>query len=188
MATTLRLAQQPAADDLLSRSPLALLIGMLLDQQVPMEWAFAGPYTISQRMGADDVDPERIAAYDAEAFAALLSDRPAVHRYPASMAGRIQQLCHHVVDMYDGDADAIWRDVDTGVELRARLQALPGFGRQKSQIFVALLGKQLGVQPDGWRKAAGAYGEEGSFRSVADVHDPESLEKVRAFKRSEKRK
>jgi uncharacterized HhH-GPD family protein len=160
---------------------------MLLDQQVPMEWAFAGPHTIAQRMGSDDLDAQAIADADPEQFAALLSQTPAVHRYPASMAKRVHQLCQHLVEHYGGDASAVWRDVDTGRELRTRLQALPGFGKQKSQIFVALLGKQLGVRPDGWREAAGPYGEQGSFRSVADVTGPESLERVRAYKKEAKR-
>lgn len=187
MPTTLHFAQQPEADALLSRSPLATLIGMLLDQQVPMEWAFTGPYTIAQRLGADDLDAHAIAAADPEEFAALLSDKPAVHRYPASMARRVQQLCAHLVEHYGGDAAAVWTDVPTGARVLERLQALPGFGTQKSQIFLALLGKQLGVTPEGWREAAGPYGEEGSFRSVADVTGPESLEQVRSYKRAAKR-
>ncbi|OEJ59731.1 Fe-S cluster assembly protein HesB [Streptomyces agglomeratus] len=186
MSPDIRLAQQPEADELLGRSPLADLIGMLLDQQVPMEWAFAGPYTIAQRLGADDLDAHEIAAYDPDAFAELLSAKPAVHRYPGSMAKRVQQLCQYLVDEYDGDATAIWRDVETGRELLARLDALPGFGKQKSQIFLALLGKQLGVRPEGWREAAGSYGDEGAFRSAADITGPESLAKVRAFKQQTK--
>ncbi|MGW7200995.1 HhH-GPD-type base excision DNA repair protein [Streptomyces chryseus] len=186
MSPEIRLAQQPEADELLGRSPLADLIGMLLDQQVPMEWAFAGPYTIAQRLGGDDLDAHEIAAYDPEAFVELLSAKPAVHRYPGSMAKRVQQLCQYLVDEYDGDATALWRDVATGKELLARLNALPGFGKQKSQIFLALLGKQLGVRPQGWREAAGAYGDEGSYRSAADITGPESLAKVRAFKQEAK--
>jgi uncharacterized HhH-GPD family protein len=182
MDGTVRLAQRPEADALLGRSPLAALIGMLLDQQIPMEWAFSGPYTIAQRLGADDLHASEIAAYDPDGFAALLSAKPAVHRYPGSMAKRIQQLCRYLVDHYDGDAGAVWRDAGTGEELLKRLNALPGFGKQKSQIFLALLGKQFGVTPEGWREAAGAYGEEGSFRSVADITGPESLDKVRAYK------
>ncbi|MCW2874228.1 HhH-GPD-type base excision DNA repair protein [Actinacidiphila oryziradicis] len=187
MDTTLRLAQQPEADALLSRSPLALLIGMLLDQQVPMEWAFSGPYTIAQRLGRDDLDAHEIAGYDPDAFVALLSAKPAVHRYPGSMAKRIQQLCQYLVEHYEGDAAAVWRDVRTGKELLDRLMALPGFGKQKAQIFLALLGKQFGIRPEGWREAAGPYGEEGSYRSVADITGPESLEKVRAYKQQAKR-
>ncbi|TLS40463.1 Fe-S cluster assembly protein HesB [Streptomyces montanus] len=186
MDVTLHLAQQPEADELLGRSPLAALVGMLLDQQVPMEWAFAGPYTIARRMSADDLDAHEIAAYAPEAFAALLSTKPAVHRYPGSMANRIQQLCQYLVEHYDGNAAALWEDVGTGEELLKRLNALPGFGTQKSQIFLALLGKQLGVRPEGWREAAGPYGEPQSFRSVADITGPESLAKVRAHKQEMK--
>jgi uncharacterized HhH-GPD family protein len=160
---------------------------MLLDQQVPMEWAFSGPYTIAQRLGRDDLDAHEIAGYDPDAFVALLSAKPAVHRYPGSMAKRIQQLCQYLVEHYEGDAAAVWRDVRTGKELLDRLMALPGFGKQKAQIFLALLGKQFGIRPEGWREAAGPYGEEGSYRSVADITGPESLEKVRAYKQQAKR-
>ncbi|MGW0575527.1 HhH-GPD-type base excision DNA repair protein [Streptomyces sp. NPDC002920] len=183
---TLHLSQDPEADELLGRSPLAALVGMLLDQQVPMEWAFKGPRTIADRLGADDLDAHDIAAKDPEAFAALLSDKPAVHRYPGSMAKRIQHLCQYLVEHYDGDAGAVWKDAGTGAELLKRLEDLPGFGRQKAQIFLALLGKQLGVRPTGWREAAGAYGEAKSFRSVADITGPESLAKVRAHKQEMK--
>jgi uncharacterized HhH-GPD family protein len=151
-----------------------------------MEWAFKGPRTIADRMGADDLDAHDIAARDPEAFAALLSEKPAVHRYPGSMAGRIQQLCQYLVEHYDGDAEGVWRDVASGKELLKRLKELPGFGAQKAQIFLALLGKQLGVRPEGWREAAGAYGEEGSYRSVADITGPDSLTKVRAHKQEMK--
>ncbi|MDX3578349.1 HhH-GPD-type base excision DNA repair protein [Streptomyces sp. FL07-04A] len=186
MDVTLHLSQDPEADELLGRSPLAALVGMLLDQQVPMEWAFKGPRTIADRLGADDLDAQDIAVQDPEAFAALLSDKPAVHRYPGSMAKRIQQLCQYLVEHYDGDAAAVWKDVGTGRELLERLEELPGFGRQKAQIFLALLGKQLGVRPTGWREAAGSYGEPKSFRSVADITGPESLSKVRAHKQEMK--
>ncbi|MEU5578313.1 HhH-GPD-type base excision DNA repair protein [Streptomyces huasconensis] len=182
MDVTLHIAQQPEADELLGRSPLAALVGMLLDQQVPMEWAFAGPYTIATRMNADDLDAHEIADYDPDDFAALLSAKPAVHRYPGSMAKRIQQLCRYLVDHYEGDAAALWQDAATGEELLERLNDLPGFGRQKAQIFLALLGKQLGVRPKGWREAAGDYGPAKAYRSVADITDPESLRKVRAHK------
>ncbi|MEV6727245.1 MULTISPECIES: HhH-GPD-type base excision DNA repair protein [unclassified Streptomyces] len=186
MDITMRLAQQPEADALLGRSPLAALVGMLLDQQVPMEWAFSGPYTIATRMGADDLDAHAIAAQDPEAFAALLSEKPAVHRYPGSMAKRVQQLCAYLVEHYDGDAEAIWRGVGTGDELLKRLKELPGFGEQKAQIFLALLGKQLGVRPKGWREAAGGYGRANVYRSAADITGPESLAKVRAHKQEMK--
>ncbi|MFE5756375.1 HhH-GPD-type base excision DNA repair protein [Streptomyces massasporeus] len=186
MDVTLHLAQDPEADALLGRSPLAALVGMLLDQQVPMEWAFKGPATIAQRLGTDDLDAHEIAAHEPEAFAALLSQKPAVHRYPGSMAKRIQQLCQYLVEHYDGDAEAVWKDVATGKDLLKRLAELPGFGKQKAQIFLALLGKQLGVRPTGWREAAGSYGEPDSFRSVADITGPESLVKVRAHKQEMK--
>ncbi|MEB8343848.1 HhH-GPD-type base excision DNA repair protein [Streptomyces endophyticus] len=186
MDVTLHLAQEPAADELLGRSPLAALVGMLLDQQVPMEWAFAGPRTIATRLNVDDLDAYEIAAQDPEAFAALLSEKPAVHRYPDSMAKRVQQLCQYLVDHYEGDAAAVWEGVDTGKEVLRRLNELPGFGKQKAQIFLALLGKQLGVRPSGWREAAGAYGEPKAFRSVADITGPESLTKVRAHKQEMK--
>ncbi|MEV2210533.1 HhH-GPD-type base excision DNA repair protein [Streptomyces sp. NPDC050997] len=186
MDVTLHLAQDPEADELLGRSPLAALVGMLLDQQVPMEWAFKGPRTIADRLGADDLDAHEIAAQDPEAFAALLSEKPAVHRYPGSMAKRIQQLCQYLVEHYDGRAELVWKGVDDGRELLRRLQELPGFGKQKAQIFLALLGKQLGVRPEGWREAAGSYGEPNSFRSVADITGPESLTKVRAHKQEMK--
>ncbi|ATL87138.1 HhH-GPD family protein [Streptomyces malaysiensis subsp. malaysiensis] len=172
---------------MLERDPLALMIGMLLDQQVPMEWAFSGPYTIARRLGRDGLDAQEIAAQDPERFAALLSEKPAVHRYPGSMAGRIQQLCRYLVEHYDGDPTALWAEVSSGQELLRRLHELPGFGKQKAQIFLALLGKRMGVRPEGWREAAGAYGEQDAYRSVADITGPESLEKVRAHKQQLKR-
>ncbi|MBM9620620.1 HhH-GPD-type base excision DNA repair protein [Streptomyces zhihengii] len=186
MDATIHLAQQPEADELLGRSALAALVGMLLDQQIPMEWAFTGPYTVARRLGADDLDAGEIAAYDPDAFGELLRRKPAVHRYPASMAKRVQELCRYLVDEYDGDASAVWRDVSSGAELLARLKALPGYGEQKAKIFLALLGKQYGVRPEGWREAAGTYGEEGSFRSAADITGPDSLARVRAWKQEKK--
>lgn len=183
---TLRIAQEPKADELLARSPLAALVGMLLDQQVPMEWAFSGPYSLAQRMGKDDLDAYEIAAHDPEALTELFTAKPALHRYPGSMAKRVQQLCQYLVAEYDGDASAVWTDVPDGAELRKRLNALPGFGTQKAQIFLALLGKQFGVRPTGWREAAGPYGEAGSHRSVADITGPESLAEVRAYKQHAK--
>ncbi|WP_329456695.1 HhH-GPD-type base excision DNA repair protein [Streptomyces sp. NBC_01497] len=184
---TLRIAQNPGADELLGRSPLAALVGMLLDQQIPMEWAFTGPYTLAERMGADDLDARRIAAYDPEAFVALFMEKPAMHRYPASMAGRVQQLCQYLVEMYDGDVVAVWEGASSGQDALRRLNDLPGFGKQKAQIFLALLGKRLGVRPEGWREAAGHYGDEGAYRSAADITGPESLSKVRDFKQEAKR-
>jgi uncharacterized HhH-GPD family protein len=185
MATTLHLTGDAAADALLESNPFALLVGMLLDQQVPMETAFAGPKKIADRFGG--LDPREIADYDPDKFAALCSETPAIHRFPGSMAKRIQTLAHVIVDRYDGDATALWGAGDPdGPEVLRRLKALPGFGEQKAKIFLALLGKQLGVQPEGWREAAGAYGEEGSRRSIADVTGPESLAEVRSFKKAAK--
>lgn len=181
---TLRLAQDAEADALLASDPFALLTGMLLDQQIPMERAFAGPATIARRLGVDHLDPGHVADLDPDAFSAVLSEPPAVHRFPGAMAGRVQALARAVVEDYDGDAARVWTTADSGRTLVRRLSALPGFGEQKAKIFTALLGKQLGVRPAGWREAAGAYGEEGSRRSVADVTGPESLTEVRAFKKA----
>ena len=181
---TLTIAQDPAADKVLSEDPFALLTGMLLDQQFPMERAFAGPAKVLERFGTLDVS--EIAAADPGGFADLCATPPAVHRYGRSMAARIQALATVVRDDYAGDASRIWSDASSGAELLARVKALPGFGEQKAKIFVALLAKQLDVRPEGWEKAAGAYSEPGSFRSVADVVDAESLQKVRDFKKSAK--
>lgn len=180
----LTIAQDPVADKLLSEDPFALVAGMLLDQQFPMERAFAGPAKILERFGT--LDPGAIAAAEPEAFADLCATPPAVHRYGRSMAGRIQALATVVVAEYAGRAEQIWQTADTGAELVKRLKALPGFGDQKARIFAALLGKQLGVRPEGWEKVCGAYAEPGSFRSVADVVDADSLLKVRDFKKQAK--
>ena len=180
----LQIAQDAHADQVLTDSPFGLLAGMLLDQQFPMERAFAGPAKILDRFGT--LDPADIAAADPEQFAALCSTPPAVHRFPGSMAARIQALAAHIVKEYDGRTERLWEEAGSGKDLLKRLQSLPGFGKQKSQIFVALLGKQLGVTPEGWAEAAGDYAEAGSYRSVADVVDGTSLEKVRAFKKEKK--
>lgn len=174
-----------AADELLTDDAFALLTGMLLDQQVAMETAFAGPSKIVERLGT--IDPGAIAATDPERFAELFAQTPAVHRFPGSMAGRVQSLAVAVRDDWGGDASAIWTQGDpSGTEVLKRLKALPGFGEQKAKIFLALLGKQCGLEAPGWREAAGAYGEEGSFASVADIVSPESLAKVRATKQASK--
>jgi uncharacterized HhH-GPD family protein len=186
-APRLRLAQDEHADALLARDPFALVVGMLLDQQIPMEWAFTGPATIAARMGTESLDPALIARYDPDEFVALMAGPPAVHRYPRSMGGRVQKLADYVVQRYGGDVSRLWTEASTGIELRRRLGELPGFGDQKARIFVALLGKQLGVQPEGWQQAAGAYGEHGSRRSVADVVDEQSLAEVRHYKREAKK-
>ena len=179
-----RIAQDPVADKVLDESPFALLMGMMLDQQFPMERAFAGPAKVLERFGS--LDPAAVAEADPEEFAALCALPPAVHRFPGSMAARIQTLARIVVEEYDGQADRLWTEASSGAELMRRLQALPGFGKQKAQIFTALLAKQAGVRPDGWEKAAGDYAEPGSYRSVADVVDPTSLDRVRTFKKEKK--
>ncbi len=180
----LTIAQDPAADKVLSEDPFALLTGMLLDQQFPMERAFAGPAKILERFGT--LEPAAVAAAEPEPFADLCATPPAVHRYGRSMAGRVQALAAVVRDEYAGDAASLWTTAATGPELVARIRALPGFGDQKARIFAALLGKQLGVRPEGWEQACGAYAETDSFRSVADVVDPDSLQKVRDFKKAAK--
>lgn len=173
------------ADHLLSVDPLALLIGMLLDQQIAMETAFAGPRKILDRAGS--LDAATLADFDPESLVEIFRQTPAVHRYPGSMAGRLQSLCSAVRDDWGGSAAALWtRGSPTGAEVLRRLKSLPGFGEQKAKIFLALLGKQYGFDGDGWREAAGGYGEAGSYRSVADITSPESLTKVREYKREMK--
>lgn len=215
MTAKLCLAQDPEADELLSECPFALLLGMMLDQQIPMEVAFAGPKKIADRLAAASnnrvgtsqqipmevafvgpkkltermggLDPHDIAARDPEEFAALFAEKPAVHRFPGSMAGRVQALAKAVVDQYGGDVTALWTVGDPdGAEVLKRLKALPGYGEQKARIFLALLGKQYGVTPSGWREAAGAYGEPGTHLSIADVVDASSLQQVRSTKKAQK--
>jgi uncharacterized HhH-GPD family protein len=181
--TRLHITQDDAADALLASDPFALLVGMLLDQQFPMERAFAGPYVIAGRMGTDRLDPSAVAAADPDEFAAIMAGPPAVHRYHTSMAGRVQALARHVLEVYGGDAAALWRDVADGGELFRRVRGLPGFGDQKARIFVALLGKQFGVRPPGWEEAAGDYAAPGR-RSVADVVDATTLQEVRDYKKA----
>lgn len=183
---TIRIAQDEAADEVLSTDDFGLLTGMLLDQQFPMERAFAGPAKILERFGT--LDPAKIAAAEPEAFADLCATPPAIHRYGRSMAGRIQQLAQVIVEQYDGRTAALWETADSTSELLKRLKALPGFGDQKARIFAALLGKQLDVTHDGWRATIGPYADEGATRSVADVVDPASLQAVREFKQAAKAK
>jgi uncharacterized HhH-GPD family protein len=182
---TLHLTGDADADALLSNDPFALLTGMLLDQQIAMEIAFIGPRKIAERMGGFDV--RRIADSDLDEFVELCVTKPAIHRYGGAMARRVHAMAQHIVEHYDGKADRIWKagKPDGALVLR-RLKELPGYGDQKARIFLALLGKQLGVRPEGWREAAGAYGDEGSHRSIADVVSPESLAQVRAFKKAAK--
>ncbi|GAB2752216.1 HhH-GPD-type base excision DNA repair protein [Amycolatopsis magusensis] len=185
MTRQLRLTGDAAADKLLSDDPFALLTGMLLDQQIAMEVAFIGPRKIADRM--DGFSVTKIAEADLDEFVELCVEKPAIHRYGGSMAKRVHALAQHIVEDYDGKTDAIWKKgKPDGKEVLKRLKALPGFGDQKARIFLALLGKQRGVRPEGWREAAGAYGEEGSHRSIADVTSPESLAEVRAFKKATK--
>jgi uncharacterized HhH-GPD family protein len=180
----LHISGDPESDAVLDEHPFALLVAMLLDQQFPMERAFAGPAKVLERLGT--LDPRAVAGADPETFADLCSRPPAVHRFPGSMAARIQALAVRIVEEYDGDAARLWDEAASGQELLDRLQSLPGFGKQKSQILTALLGKQLRVRPQGWEEAAGSYAESGSYRSVADVVDQASLERVRAFKKQTK--
>jgi uncharacterized HhH-GPD family protein len=182
---TLSLPVDAGANELLSRDPLALLIGMLLDQQVPFEKAFSSPYELVKRLGHEPTAAE-LADYDPEALAAIFADRPALHRFPKAMAARTQDLARLIVDRYNGDPAAIWTGAVNGKDLVARVAELPGFGGYKAQIFTALLGKQLGVRPEGWREAAGHFGEEGSHYSVADIIDDDSLAAVRAHKKDMK--
>ncbi len=182
----LHLAQEARADELLERDPLALAIGMLLDQQVPMEWAFGAPRLLAERLGVRTLDAADLAGRDPEEFAAIFVGPPALHRYPGSMAGRVQALAVAVRDDYGNDITTVWTGAASGADLVKRLRALPGFGEQKAKIFAALLGKQFGVRPTGWREAAGAYGEEGSYRSIADVTDGASLARVREYKQQAK--
>ncbi len=181
--TALRLAQDPEADALLTRDPLALLLGMVLDQQIPMEKAFKGPAVLRERLG-QELDARVIA--ERPDVPELFAQVPAIHRFPGSMGSRVQDLCRYLVEHYDGEVSALWSGVDSGPEVLRRLKELPGFGDQKARIFLALLGKQMGVRPRGWREAAGSYGEDGATRSIADVTGPDSLLKVREFKQAAK--
>jgi uncharacterized HhH-GPD family protein len=173
------------ADQLLTEDDNALLIGMVLDQQVPMEKAFSGPLVIAQRMGGQ-LDVAAVAAMSEDDFVALCSRPPAIHRFPAAMAKRVRQLCQVLIEDYDGQATNIWKDARSGNEVKANLERLPGFGSDKAAIFTAVLGKLRGITPDGWRVAAGYYGEPNTFRSVADIMDSDSLQKVRETKKSVK--
>lgn len=181
----LNITQDEEADRLVSRDGLALLVAMVLDQQIPLERAFHSPLELQQRLGGP-LDAAVLAAMDPDALARLFAEPPALHRFPASMARRVQELCQVLVDSYQGDAARLWQSAPSGAELLRRVRALPGFGDQKARIFVALLGKQFGVAPDGWAEAAAPYGTPGSFLSVADIDGPESLARVRAYKQQRK--
>jgi uncharacterized HhH-GPD family protein len=184
-AMTLSLPIDPKANELLQRSPLALLIGMVLDQQITMEHAFSSPYELQQRLG-HELDARELAEFAPDAFTEIFSRRPALHRFPKANAKRVQEICRMLVERYDGDASRLWTEAKTGQELFRRVSELPGFGRQKAQIFVALLGKRFGVTPKGWREAAGMFGEEGAHYSVADITDENSLLRVRTHKQEVK--
>ncbi|HEY3734851.1 MAG TPA: HhH-GPD-type base excision DNA repair protein [Streptosporangiaceae bacterium] len=178
---TLWMPVSDTANDLLSRSPLALLIAMLLDQQVTIEKAFGSPADLVERLGHEP-DARELADFGPDALAAIFSQRPALHRYPRAMAARVQGLCRLITDRYDGDAAGVWTTAKSGAQLLKQVGELPGFGPQKAQIFVALLGKQLGVRPRGWREAAGPFGGRKTYMSVADIVDENSLTRVRAYK------
>jgi uncharacterized HhH-GPD family protein len=180
---TLAITGDANADELVNADPLALLIGMLLDQQVPMEWAFVGPYRLRERLGG--LDAVAIAGLAPEDLEAAFRAKPALHRYPASMAKRTRELCEHVVEHHGGDAAAVWTAVNDGAELFRRVRALPGYGEEKARILVAILAKRFGVRPVGWEQAAGAFAD-ATPRSVADIDSPVALERVRAWKKAQK--
>ena len=183
MTGTMFITGNAAADQLLNTDGTAVLIGMLLDQQVPMEWAFIGPATLHERLG--HLDASKIAEMDQEAFVAVCCAKPAIHRFPASMGRRIHDACTALVDRFDGRGEGVWAGVKSGEELYDRLRTLPGYGDEKAKIFVAILGKRFGVRPTGWQDAAGKFGDD-SPRSVADITDPASLGKVREWKKAAK--
>jgi uncharacterized HhH-GPD family protein len=183
MTGTMFITGDTDADRLLNTDGTAVLIGMLLDQQVPMEWAFTGPATLHARLG--HLDAAKIAAMDQEAFVAVCRQRPAIHRFPASMGRRVHDMCTAIVDRFDGRGEAVWEGVPSGAALYDRLRTLPGYGDEKAKIFVAILGKRFNVRPDGWREAAGKFGDD-TPRSVADITDPTSLGKVREWKKAAK--
>jgi uncharacterized HhH-GPD family protein len=187
VAPKLPFSGNEAADKLLEKDPLALLIGMVLDQQIPLEKAFHSPMVLKERMGGR-LDVQAIAEADPDELVATFSEPPALHRFPGSMAKRVQQVCRHLMGEYGGKADNVWKTAGDGADLLARVKALPGFGDQKAKIFVALLGKRLGVAPEGWDEAAGEYGRPGTFKSVADIDSPDALKQVRAYKREMKAK
>src|SRR5439155_27201387 len=184
-AMALSLPIDAEANDLLQRNPLALVIGMVLDQQVPFEWAFRAPYELVKRLGHEP-DAHELAEYDPDELTKIFTGPPALHRFPKANAKRVQDACRLLVERYDGDPARLWNEAKTGQELLRRVSELPGFGKQKAQIMVALLGKQYGVQPKGWRTAAGDFGVRGSYKSVADIVDEASLAKVRSYKQQMK--
>ena len=183
MPGTLAVTGDVDADALINSDPLALIIGMLLDQQVPMEWAFRGPATLLERLGS--LDAVTIAEMEPDLLDIECRTKPAVHRYPSSMAKRIQALCQHIVDNYDGDASLLWGSATSGADLKQRLVSLPGYGDEKAMIFTAILAKRMGVAPAGWQDAAGPFSDN-TPRSVADIDGPEALATVREWKKAQK--
>ncbi len=181
---TLAVTGNQDADHLLNTEPLALLLGMLLDQQIPLEWAFMGPYRLTERLGTE-LDAHNISEHDPDDFAAVVKTKPALHRFPGSMATRMQALCHHVADHYGGDAGALWASAASGEELFGRLRALPGYGDEKARILTAVLAKRFDVRPEGWEACAGPFADN-EPRSVADIDSPEALQRVRAWKKQQK--
>jgi uncharacterized HhH-GPD family protein len=179
----LHLSQNPEADALLSENAFALLVGMVLDQQVPLEWAFASPLELQRRLGKA-LDAKTLTQMDPEALAAAFTAKPALHRYPGSMATRVQEMAKLVTERYRGRTEEIWLGATSGTDLLKRVKELPGFGEQKAKIFVALLGKQLDVRPEGWEAVSAPYSDPGSFRSVADITDADALARVRTFKQA----
>jgi len=179
------LSQNTEADALLDRDPLALLIGMVLDQQIPLEKAFSSPLELTKRLG-HELDARELAEFDPQELAAVFSERPALHRFPSSMAGRVQEMARVLVADYGGNVTQLWHGVSDGQELLDRIAALPGFGKQKAAIYLALLGKQRGIRPPGWREAAGDFGADGVYMSVADITDSQSLARVREYKQNQK--
>ena len=183
MTGTMFITGNTDADRLLNTDGTAVLIGMLLDQQVPMEWAFTGPATLHARLG--HLDANKIAAMDQDEFVAVCCTKPAIHRFPASMGRRIHDVCTALVERFDGRGEGLWAGVRSGDELYERLRSLPGYGEEKARIFVAILGKRFDVRPEGWELAAGKFGDD-TPRSVADITDPSSLGKVREWKKAAK--
>lgn len=183
--TSLTLTGNDEADALLATDPLALVIGMVLDQQIPLERAFRSPFELRERLGGS-LDAGAIASMDPDALAEIFGAKPALHRFPSSMARRVQDVCRLIMDTYDGDAAAIWTSAANGKELLAHVKALPGFGVQKARIFIALLGKQMGLHTPGWQQVSTPFSQPGTFQSVADIDSPAALTKVRQFKQQMK--
>ncbi|MDE0116801.1 MAG: Fe-S cluster assembly protein HesB [bacterium] len=183
---TLAVTGDHDADQLILDDPFALLLAMMLDQQIPMEWAFKSPLRLKERI-PNDFSAERLAVLDPEKAEAAFKEKPALHRFPGSMARRAQEMARHIVDHYDGDAARVWTEAATGQDLLKRLKALPGYGEEKAKIFLAVLAKRFDVTPEGWETAAGPFSDP-TPRTVADIDSPEALAQVRAWKKAQKAK